>query len=88
MLGGIIESAIEHSAGRAFFWQRAMQQLDQLANRVLTDDRERIEAALAEKVPRLTRKEYDAWLVEREGMRFGPFGKAPSFEICGKITPP
>ena len=41
-LGGITDSAIEIAAQRAFFWQEVMQQLDQLANRVLKDDRARI----------------------------------------------
>ena len=60
-----------------------MQQLDQTANRVLKDDRARIERALAEKVPRLTRKEYDTWLVQREGLGLDVLGKPPSFKVCG-----
>ena len=86
-LGGITDSAIKlttTAAQRGFFWQAAMQQLDQLADRVLKDDRARIEAALAEKVPRLTRKEYDTWLVQREGLGLDAYGAPPSFKISGE----
>ena len=48
-LGGITDSAIEIAAQRAFFWG-AVGQLDQLANRVLKDDRTQIEEAIAKKV--------------------------------------
>jgi hypothetical protein len=86
-LGGITDSALEHPAHRGYFWQEVMQRLDQLANRVLKDDRTRIEEAIAEKVPRLTRQEYDAWLVSRAEAEaeFGieRLSKMPSFEICG-----
>ena len=83
-LGGITDSGVELEtpSQRAFFWQGAMQQLNQLANRV-TDDRARIEEALEQKVPRLTRKEYDAWIVYRTERGFEDYGKAPSFKVCG-----
>jgi hypothetical protein len=48
-LGGITHSAIEIAAQRAFFWKEVMHQLDQLANRVLKDDRARIEEVIARK---------------------------------------
>jgi hypothetical protein len=80
-LGGINDSAIEIAAQRAFFWQEAMQQLDRLANRISKDDRARIEQAIAKKVPRLTRQEYDAWLVKRA--KLGVFESSVPFEICG-----
>lgn len=67
-LGGITDSAIGIAAQRAFFWQEVMRQLDQLANRFLKDDRARIEEAIAEKVPRLTRQEYDEWISHRAGL--------------------
>jgi hypothetical protein len=85
-LGGINDSALELPAHRGYFWQEVTQQLDQLSNRVLKDDRTRIEEAIAEKVPRLTRQEYDAWLVNRAALvaDFGTKGHSemPSFEIC------
>jgi hypothetical protein len=85
-LGGIRDSAIESQktpAQRAYFWNDVTLQLDQLSNRVSKDDRARIEAALEKKVPRLTRKEYDAWAAYREGSEFY-FGELPSFEVCGR----
>jgi hypothetical protein len=36
------------------------ERLDQLGNRMSIDDRRRIEAAIARKVPRLSREEHDA----------------------------
>ena len=65
-LGGITESAIELPAQHAFFWKEVKQQLDQLA--VSKDDRARIEAAVEAKVPRLIRREYNEWLIRREGL--------------------
>ena len=43
---------------RCAFWETATKRLDQLANQVSVDDRERVEAALAEKVPRPLAAEY------------------------------
>jgi hypothetical protein len=84
-LGGITDSAIEIAAQRAFFWKEVMQQLDQLANRVLKDDRARIEEAIAEKVPRLSRQEYHGCIARWTALGIGTdFGQPPpSFEICG-----
>jgi hypothetical protein len=85
-LGGITDSAIEVAAQRAFFWQEVTQLLDHLANRVLKDDRAQIEEAIAEKVPRLTRQEYDECIARRTALGIGPeFGDSPlpSFQICG-----
>lgn len=45
---------------RAEFWQRIRAKLDSLHNRISPDDRRKIEAALAEKVPPLTRDEKSA----------------------------
>ena len=39
---------------RIGFWQRARQRLDQLDNRITPDDRRKIEAALARRVPPTT----------------------------------
>jgi len=79
-LGGITESAIELPAQRAFFWKEVTQQLDELA--VSKDDRVRIEAAVEAKVPRLTRREYNEWLIRRDRLGMD-FGEPPSFQVCG-----
>ena len=79
-LGGITESAIKLPAQRAFFWQKVMQQLDQLA--LGKYDRMCIEDALEGKVPRLTRKEYNEWLIHRTGLGLD-LGEPPSFSVCG-----
>jgi hypothetical protein len=49
---------------------------------VSNDDRARIEAAVEAKVPRLTRREYNEWLIRRDGFDMD-FGKPPSFQVCG-----
>ena len=79
-LGGITESAIELPAQRAFFWKEVTQQLDKLA--VSINDRVRIEAAVEAKVPRLTRREYNDWLIRRDRLGMD-FGEPPSFRVCG-----
>ena len=42
---------------RAWWWYRISKKLDALANRVLPDDRRKVEAALAREVPRPTAEE-------------------------------
>jgi hypothetical protein len=79
-LGRITESAIELPAQRAFFWKEVTQQLDELA--VSKDDRARIEAAVEAKVPRLTRREYNKWIIHRDRLGMD-FGEPPSFRVCG-----
>jgi hypothetical protein len=83
-LGGIADSAIEIAAQRAFFWREVMQQLDQ--NRVLKEDRERLEQAIAKKVPRLTRQEYDGCIARWAELGLGTEFSPPSFEVCGVGT--
>ena len=78
-LGGITESAIEIAAQRAFFWREVMRQLDQLANRILKDDRARIEEAIARKVPRLTRQEYKKCITRWTELGLAEFG------ICRRV---
>lgn len=82
-LGGITDSGIEADAQRAFFWQKATEQLDRLANQVSKDDRARIEDTIEKRVRRLTRKEYDECLARRValGLEEYPF---PSLMICGR----
>ena len=59
-LGGIVESAITFAAQRRYFWNSVYERLDQLATQITTDDRRRIETAVALKVPRLSREEHEA----------------------------
>ena len=44
---------------RCWFWDEVRQELDRLGNRMLSQERERIEAAVAAKVPRPTKAQYD-----------------------------
>jgi hypothetical protein len=83
-LTGITDSGIEIAAQRAFFWQKATEQLDRLANRISKDDRARIEDLIEKRVPRLTRKEYDDCLARWAalGLDEYPFRQLPSFMIC------
>jgi hypothetical protein len=57
-LGSITDSAIEFMAQRCFFWDDVAERLDKLGNRITVEDRRRIEAAVAKKVPRPTPDEY------------------------------
>lgn len=59
-LASITESASEIIPQRRYFWDAVHAGLDQLGNRLPVDDRRRIEAAIARKVPRLSRAEHDA----------------------------
>jgi hypothetical protein len=83
-LGGITDSANEITFQRAFFWEQVMQRLDDLANRIRGEDRKRVEEAIAKKVPRLTRQEYDYCLARWIAMDTDDFKVAkPSFRVCG-----
>ena len=46
-LGGITESAIEILPQRCYFWDEVTERLDQLSSRLSTDERLRIENAIA-----------------------------------------
>ena len=59
-LASITESAAEIVSQRRYFWDKVHDGLDRLANRLSSEDRRRIEAAIALKVPRLTREEHEA----------------------------
>jgi hypothetical protein len=83
-LGGITNSAIEIVAQRALFWQEVGQRLDNLANRTSNKDRMRIEEAIAKKVPRLTRVEYDECFARWTALDTDDFSK-PSFQVCGIV---
>ena len=64
LLASITESDIEIVHHRRYFWDAVHERLDQLGNRLSTDDRRRIEAAITHKVPRLSPEEHDASVKE------------------------
>ena len=64
LLASITESEIEIVHHRRYFWDAVHERLDQLGNRLSTDDRRRIEAAITHKVPRLSPEEHDASVKE------------------------
>jgi hypothetical protein len=59
-LASVTDSQIEVIHQRRYFWDNVLDTLDRLDNRLSRDDRKRIEAAIALKVPRLTREEHEA----------------------------
>jgi hypothetical protein len=63
-LASITESRIEVVHQRRYFWDAVLDGLDRLGNRMSVEDRQRIEAAIALKVPRLTREEHEASVEE------------------------
>src|SRR5262245_42285045 len=64
-LGGITDSAIAIIHQRCWFWDEVKKRLDHLGNRMSPQDRERIEAAVATKVPRPTKAQYDQCVRDR-----------------------
>ena len=72
-IASITESRIDVEHQRRYFWDEVYERLDQLGNRISVDDRRRIEATIARKVPRLTREEHDASIEEyRQSRRLFP----------------
>ena len=66
-LASITESGMEGKGSihaRRYFWDEVHDRLDQLGNRISIDDRRRIEAAIALKIPRLSQQEHDASITE------------------------
>jgi hypothetical protein len=55
---GFTESALAIDTQRCHIWDRVRKCLDRLANRVTPEDRTKIEAAIAMKVPKPSRAEY------------------------------
>jgi hypothetical protein len=78
-IAGISESGVYRVSQRRYFWDKVHERLDRLGNRLSIEDRRRIEAAIALKVPRLTREEHEASV---EGYRAlcTDFGRAPPEE--------
>ena len=66
-LASITESRMEVVHQRRYFWDEVHDRLDQLGNRISIDDRRRIEAAVALKVPRLSQAEHDASIEHVQG---------------------
>jgi len=60
MLASITEAEIGMNVRHRYFWDDVHERLDRLGNRISIDDRRKIEAAVAIKVPRLSREEHDA----------------------------
>jgi hypothetical protein len=60
VLASITESGIEIDNQRRYFWDVVYDRLDRLGNLITLDDRRKIEAAVARKVPRLSREQHDA----------------------------
>jgi hypothetical protein len=58
-LGSITDSRIEVVHQRRYFWDELCARLDRLGNQMSLDDRRRCEAAIALKVPRLSREEHE-----------------------------
>jgi hypothetical protein len=61
-LGGIRESAIAIIHQRCWWWDALNKRLHQLGSRISQEDRRRIEAAIAKKVPRPTKKQHDRYV--------------------------
>jgi hypothetical protein len=59
-LASTTESRIAVVHQRRYFWDEVLDGLDRLGNRMSIEDRKRIEAAVALKVPRLTREEHES----------------------------
>jgi hypothetical protein len=57
-LGSISDSAMEIAPQRYHFWDRISARLDALGNQITPTDREKVEAAIAEKVARPTPAQY------------------------------
>ena len=67
-IGGITDSAIAIIHQRCWFWDAVQKRLNRLGKEVSPEDRKKIEATIAEKVPRPTKAQYrrcvrdhDAW---------------------------
>jgi hypothetical protein len=73
-LASITESAIAESGTRLSallehvqFWDRVDERLNRLGDRPTSEERRRVEAAIARRVPRLSPEEYEARVAEAEG---------------------
>lgn len=65
-LGSITDSAIAIVHQRCWFWESVTERLDRLGNRVSSEKRKSIEAAIAKKVRRPTKAQYDRCLRDRD----------------------
>ena len=79
-LASITESRMEGKGSihaRRYFWDEVHDRLDQLGNRISIDDRRRIEAAIALKIPRLSQQEHDASITECVQGYFSDYNHKP-----------
>jgi hypothetical protein len=77
------ESGIAIVHQRCWFWDRALKRLHQLSNKVGEEERQRIVAMLAKKVPMPTREEYEFChrsMRENYGVG-GPLPEHPLYEL-------
>jgi hypothetical protein len=65
-LATICESELVHMGARIRFWDKVTKRLDGLSNRILADDRAKIEAAIEAQLPRPTPEERQQNARERE----------------------
>jgi hypothetical protein len=65
-LGGITDSAIAVVHQRCWFWDGVLEQLDRLG--MSSENRKRIEAAVATKVPRPTKAQYNQCVRDRAAL--------------------
>jgi hypothetical protein len=68
-LGGITLSGMQLVARRVFFWESVQDRLDQLG---ITDEREKIEAAIAARVPKPTPEERAQCIARRDALLAPP----------------
>lgn len=65
-LGGITESGMAILNQRRYFWNDVDKRLDQLSDRIAPGEREKLEAAIEKKIPRLTDGEVEEARRRRE----------------------
>jgi hypothetical protein len=82
-LGSITESGIDIIFQRCWFWDRVMERLHQLSNKVDEQDRKRIIEAIANRVPMPSREEYEFChrSTRERGFVEGPLPEHPLYEL-------
>jgi hypothetical protein len=71
VVAAFVESQLPIDAQRGFIWEDIDNRLDRLGNQITKAERKRIEAVIATKVPRLSRRQYTA-IARRNAKKFGP----------------
>jgi hypothetical protein len=74
-LGMFTENGVDNVYVRSWYWDRLGQKLDRLANRMLSEQRQQIEAAFSERFPRVTKeqpdqcqREFQVWQEQARGI--------------------